>query len=134
MGFFIFGMPGENEERMEATIKLAIELDPDLANFMIASPYPGTELYDIITNDGKFREAGYESLAIHSDKAHFSIGEVTPELVERKWHEAYRRFYLRPHRIWRRLKMADTWRNWRVYANAARRFFVNGNPEYAQTT
>ncbi|HEX9076155.1 MAG TPA: radical SAM protein, partial [Anaerolineae bacterium] len=30
MGFFIFGMPYETEETMEKTIRLALELDPDL--------------------------------------------------------------------------------------------------------
>jgi radical SAM superfamily enzyme YgiQ (UPF0313 family) len=38
MGFFVFGMPEETEETMEQTIQLALELDPDLANFMIAAP------------------------------------------------------------------------------------------------
>jgi len=29
MGFFIYGMPGETEETMEKTTRLALELDPD---------------------------------------------------------------------------------------------------------
>ena len=37
MGFFIFGMPGDNEETMEKTIQLALELDPKLANFLLAA-------------------------------------------------------------------------------------------------
>ncbi|MBI4788756.1 MAG: radical SAM protein [Chloroflexi bacterium] len=45
MGFFIFGMPHETEATMEKTIRFALELDPDLAHFMIAAPYPGTELW-----------------------------------------------------------------------------------------
>ena len=46
MGFFIFGMPGDTEETMEKTIQLALELDPKLANFMLAAPFPGTVMYD----------------------------------------------------------------------------------------
>lgn len=134
MGFFIFGMPGDTEETMEDTIRFAIELDPDLANFMIATPYPGTELYDIIVREGQFRVESWQDLAIHSDRAHFAIADTTPEIVEKKWHEAYRRFYLRPHRIWRRVTMLDTWRNLPRYAAAARRFFFNtGRPEYVQS-
>ena len=38
MGFFIFGLPADTEETMEETIRFALELDPDLANFMIAAP------------------------------------------------------------------------------------------------
>ena len=41
MGFFIFGLPGETGQTMDDTIRLAIELEPDMANFMIAAPYPG---------------------------------------------------------------------------------------------
>jgi hypothetical protein len=52
MGFFIFGLPADTEESMEDTIRFALELDPDLANFMIAAPYPGTELWEIARRDG----------------------------------------------------------------------------------
>jgi radical SAM superfamily enzyme YgiQ (UPF0313 family) len=53
MGFFIFGLPADTEETMEDTIQFALELDPDLANFMIAAPYPGTELWEIAQRDGR---------------------------------------------------------------------------------
>ena len=43
-----YGMPQETEETMEKTTRLALELDPDLAHFMLATPYPGTEMYDVI--------------------------------------------------------------------------------------
>ncbi|MCL6647114.1 MAG: B12-binding domain-containing radical SAM protein [Chloroflexi bacterium] len=134
MGFFIFGMPGDTEETMEETIRFAIELDPDLANFMIATPYPGTELYDIIVREGQFHVTNWEELAIHSDRAHFSIGETHAAIVEKKWHEAYRRFYLRPSRLWRRALMLDTWLRLPYYLGAARRFFLaTGRPEYVQS-
>jgi radical SAM superfamily enzyme YgiQ (UPF0313 family) len=125
MGFFIFGMPGENEATMEETIRFALELDPDLANFMIAAPYPGTELWEIVQREGTLSFKDWSEIAIHSDKGHYSIGEVTPELVERKWREAYRRFYLRPHRIARRLMSIDTYKNMPKYFQTAKRFFVD---------
>jgi len=111
MGFFIFGMPEETEETMEKTIRLALELDPDLAHFMIAAPYPGTELWKLVEKEGILFSHNWDDYAIQADKAHFQIGDLTAELVERKWHEANRRFFLRPSRIARRLMMPDTWRN-----------------------
>lgn len=111
MGFFIFGMPHETEETMDKTIRLALELDPDLAHFMIAAPYPGTELWKWVEKEGVLLSHNWDDYAIQADKAHFQIGNLTAELVERKWHEAHRRFYLRPSRIVRRLLMPDTWRN-----------------------
>lgn len=124
MGFFIFGMPTETEETMEATIRLALELDPDLANFMIAAPYPGTELYKIILHEGNLFSRDWRDFAIHDEKARFAMGEVTAELVERKWHEAYRRFYLRPSRILKRLFSLDTWRRFPLHLANLRRFFL----------
>lgn len=124
MGFFIFGLPADTEESMEDTIRLALELDPELANFMIAAPFPGTEMYDLVLREGRLFSHDWRDFAIHDEKARFEIGDLTAELVERKWHEAYRRFYLRPSRIWRRLTSPDTWRRLPTYLSDFRRFFV----------
>ncbi len=124
MGFFIFGMPEETEESMEKTIQLALELDPDLANFMIAAPFPGTRLYDLVEKYGNIFSHDWRDYAIHEQRARFEIGDLTAELVERKWHEAYRRFYLRPGRIWKRLTRKDTWINAPARLKDARRFFL----------
>lgn len=125
MGFFIYGMPGETEETMEKTTRFALELDPDLANLMMAAPYPGTEMWDMIKSNGKIYAESWHDLAIHSDHAHFEYGSLDPKLVERKWREAYRRFYLRPSRLARRLTSIDTWKNFAPRLLDAKRFFVS---------
>jgi anaerobic magnesium-protoporphyrin IX monomethyl ester cyclase len=126
MGFFIFGLPADTEESMEDTIRFALELDPDLGNFMLASPYPGTELWDIARRDGRLFSTDWRDYAIHDERAHYEMPTLPAELVERKWHEAYRRFYLRPSRIWRKAVSPDTWRRLPDYArNFARFFFVS---------
>jgi anaerobic magnesium-protoporphyrin IX monomethyl ester cyclase len=51
--FFVIGMPGETEADILKTIEYAKELLPDEAYFSIATPYPGTPLYD------QCRERGY---------------------------------------------------------------------------
>jgi radical SAM superfamily enzyme YgiQ (UPF0313 family) len=124
MGFFIFGMPYETEETMEKTIRLALELDPDLANFMIAAPYPGTEMWNLLQREGKIFAQDWWDLAIHSDHAHFEVGDLKPELVERKWHEAYRRFNFRPKRIARLVWRVKPWRHPVSSARNAVRFFA----------
>jgi hypothetical protein len=110
---------------MEKTIRLALELDPDLANFMIAAPYPGTELWETVQREGKIYARDWSELAIHSEHAHFEMGALRPGLVERKWREAYRRFYFRRKRIAQRLTRADTWRNFFPRLRDAARFFGN---------
>lgn len=125
MGFFIFGMPHETEETMERTIRFALELEPDLAHFMIAAPYPGTRLWEMLEEEGaEIFSHEWSDLAIQDEKAHFQLGTLTAELVERKWHEAYRRFYLRPSRLARRLMQWDTWRRAPQRIQDAKRFFL----------
>jgi anaerobic magnesium-protoporphyrin IX monomethyl ester cyclase len=124
MGFFILGMPTETEQTMENTIKFAIELDPDLANFLIAAPYPGTKLWDMVTSEGNIFSHDWHDFAIQESKAHFEMGDLTAELVERKWHEAYRRFYMRPARVWKRATTLDTYRRFPFYVQNFIRFFV----------
>ncbi len=125
MGFFIFGMPQETEETMEKTIKFALELDPDLANFMLATPYPGTEMYDVIEKYGNIFANEWADYAIQSDKARFSMPGYDPDMVVRKWKEAYRRFYLyRPKRVWQKVNKKSFWTDLPGTVVNAKRFFV----------
>ncbi|MGM0425920.1 MAG: B12-binding domain-containing radical SAM protein [Thermodesulfobacteriota bacterium] len=55
-GCFVIGLPGEKREHIQDTIDFAKRLDLDTVGFSIATPYPGSALYDmckdnIISND-----------------------------------------------------------------------------------
>ncbi|NOZ49207.1 MAG: radical SAM protein [Chloroflexi bacterium] len=131
MGFFIFGMPRDTEETMEKTIQLALELDPDLANFMLAAPFPGTKMWDMIEEEGNVFADEWSDLAIHDAKASFTIDDDSydPELVVKKWRQAYRRFYLyRPKRVWEKVSKKSFWLDLPGTVANAYRFFV-GNDE-----
>lgn len=97
--FCMIGFPGETPIQVESTISLALRLDPDQVQFCTVTPYPGTPLYKEI----------YGSAPIEYSKltGHF-VNHINPVMspaeVEDKIKEAYRRFYLRPHRIARELK------------------------------
>jgi anaerobic magnesium-protoporphyrin IX monomethyl ester cyclase len=113
IGFFIIGLPGETEETMERTIRFACELDPLIANFSMMTPYPGTRVYEMVKQRGRLLMDEWDDYVFFEDKARYEMDEMTADLVERKWKEAYRRFYLRPHRILRTLLRKDFWLNWR---------------------
>jgi radical SAM superfamily enzyme YgiQ (UPF0313 family) len=113
IGFFIIGLPGETEETMERTIRFACEVDPMIANFSMMTPYPGTKVYEIAKRQGRLLLGDWEDYVFFDGKARYELGDMTAELVERKWKEAYRRFYLRPHRIAQTLARKDFWLNWR---------------------
>jgi len=99
IGFFIVGLPGETEETMEDTIRFACELDPVVANFSIATPFPGTQMYETVKAEGRVLAETWDDFVFFEGKARFEMPGLPAELVERKWKEAYRRFYLRPKRI-----------------------------------
>lgn len=109
IGFFIIGLPGETEETIEDTIRFACELDPLVANFSMATPFPGTEMREVVLEKGRLLAQDWEDYAFFEDKPSFEMDGLPAELVERKWKEAYRRFYLRPNRIVRTLLRKKTW-------------------------
>jgi anaerobic magnesium-protoporphyrin IX monomethyl ester cyclase len=109
IGFFIIGLPGETEATMEDTIRFACELDPVVANFSIATPFPGTQMYETVKKEGRILAETWDDYVFFEGKARFEMPGLPAELVERKWKEAYRRFYLRPKRIARTLTRKETW-------------------------
>ncbi|MBS5842961.1 MAG: radical SAM protein [Clostridiales bacterium] len=50
---FIIGFPWDSDETVNDTIKLAKKLKGNIIEFYIATPLPGTELYEIVKNDPK---------------------------------------------------------------------------------
>ncbi len=109
IGFFMIGLPGETEETMDETIRFAIELDPVVANFSMATPFPGTEMSRIVKEKGRLLIKDYDDFAFFEGRASFEMDGMKAELVERKWKEAHRRFYLRPSRVMRTLLKKETW-------------------------
>ncbi|MFH1063133.1 MAG: radical SAM protein [Candidatus Omnitrophota bacterium] len=50
--FFIIGFPWEGELEIKQTVDFMQELDPQFAVYSIATPYPGTELFEIYKQQG----------------------------------------------------------------------------------
>jgi radical SAM superfamily enzyme YgiQ (UPF0313 family) len=112
VGFFIIGLPGDNAVTMEKTIRFACELDPLVANFSMLTPYPGTKVWEQVhRNGGRMLVKDWQDYVFFEGKARYEIGETTADIQERKWKEAYRRFYLRPHRIVQTLVRRSTWQH-----------------------
>ncbi len=112
VGFFIIGLPGDTEETMEKTIRFACELDPIVANFSMMTPYPGTKVWEQVhRNGGRMLVKDWQDYVFFEGKARYEMGDTTAEIQERKWKEAYRRFYLRPHRIAMTLMRKSTWQH-----------------------
>ena len=114
IGFFMIGLPGDTEATMDETIRLACELDPVVANFSMTTPFPGTTLYEQITEAerqgrGRLLITDWDNFIFLEGRARYELDGLTAELQERKWKEAYRRFYLRPKRVLQTLLRKSTW-------------------------
>lgn len=97
LGSFIMGFPHEKEEDIRATIAFADRVGVDLAQFTIATPYPGTRLWEIAVK---------EELLLTMNWRKFTTLDVvmknlylTPERIKRLLLWAYVVFYLNPKRV-----------------------------------
>jgi anaerobic magnesium-protoporphyrin IX monomethyl ester cyclase len=105
-GFFILGWPGESRESINRTMKLAVELNCDYASFTLPMPHAGTWL----------------GIKMGPEKRKLPYNDVTPETAEQAAviRKAYRRFYLRPRYLVKRLLSS---RNGYEFSMQVRMFF-----------
>ncbi len=98
--FFMVGFPWENEKNIRNTIDFAINLDADIVFFSMVHPFKGTELYDYANEHGLIEK---ETLTVTTG---YGLGTFTArteslsiEELSKLKAEAYRRFYLRPTKL-----------------------------------
>ena len=104
IGSFVIGLPGETPELARQTVQNAIELDPDYAQFAIACPYPGTQLAKEIKQGkwGKFVSNELEEYTTES-VTWLPSGYSNVKELENMQRYAFRKFYLRPSYIFKRI-------------------------------
>ena len=120
LGFFILGLPGETEETMKETIEFAKSLPLNAANFSIATPYPGTELWASAKKRGFLDNIAYEKLVVNlPDKPYYLPEGLKAETVQEYERKAYREFYRNPKFILRQLVEIDSlpefWRKLKAF-------------------
>jgi len=99
-GAFIMGLPGESRQTIAETIKFAKDLDLNSIQASLASPYPGTEFYDMckeqgwIASDNFLDDSGHQKCVINYPN--LSNAEIFNSVEE-----FYDKFYFRPKFILR---------------------------------
>ena len=102
--FFIFGYPGETLATMDLTVRYAIELDPDFANFYPAVPYPGTAMHEKVVKDGLLPEGADADWSKMEYSYYLLNGNgLNERVVMDAINRAKRRFFLRPGYLARHL-------------------------------
>lgn len=102
LGFFLIGAPGDTVESIEETIKFALELDLDYAQFHKTMAKPAGVLYEQVkkyTGRDYWRE--YILGTAGEERLPSPWTEVSEEEIERLTVKAYRKFYFRPSRLFK---------------------------------
>jgi anaerobic magnesium-protoporphyrin IX monomethyl ester cyclase len=90
-GTFIIGERKDTHESLEAFRKFVDDVDPDIAIFMVLTPYPGTETYEVAKRNGWIEDtnwADYDMVHAIMPTETLSRREVQEEL-----YKCYRSFY-----------------------------------------
>lgn len=119
-GFFMFGFPTETKEEILQTIAFAKELDVDVAQFMIATPLPGTEMWQIAKDLGTINDDDWSNFTFYAPtNAPFSSMQLSGEEITALYKKAFISFYLRPRYVWKQIKKikssTDIYRNWLAF-------------------
>ncbi len=104
-GDFQVGHPGETRETIEKTIRLAKQLDPETIQVSISHPFPGTQFYDYL------QDQGYLTSGTLTDRQGHQLPNIRyPDLSDREIMKAvedfYARYYFRPGIIFRIVRRA----------------------------
>lgn len=99
VGHFVLGLPGDTPASMGRTIRSALALDLDFAQFYAAAPFVGSPLYDQAVEAGELEADDFASITQSS--ASLTLEGAHPRLVDLVRAGATLRFYLRPRQLLR---------------------------------
>jgi len=97
LGSFMFGYPGETLGEMRQTIGLSVQLNPDLAQFSILTPFPRTPIYQRLKASGLLMTEDWDRYTVLEPIIRYEAFGYSAEKLKSILTEAYRRFYLRPY-------------------------------------
>jgi radical SAM superfamily enzyme len=104
---FILGLEHETEADVMATIDYALKLPIDFASFNIAAPLPGSDIRQKAVSSGKM-SFGIEGFDTSGRGGIIGSDSVSVDVIKRLRKEAFRKFYLRPSYLIRRLRKTSS--------------------------
>lgn len=89
----VIGFPGETEQTIRQTINFVKELNPDDVGFYVATPYPGTPLYEQVKKKGWLKVTDFNKY--DTAKPTFETPWLSMEKIAEIRYKAYQEYYLR---------------------------------------
>ena len=126
VGYMMMGSPGETREDIMESIRFVGSLPFDFIQYSITTPYLGTELYEIAKRNGvampdDWDKWVYVNLGSVKEKPSITANEfMGPEELTKLAVLGYKRFYLRPSYIFRRLRKCLSWRGLKMNINGVK--------------
>jgi anaerobic magnesium-protoporphyrin IX monomethyl ester cyclase len=103
----VLGFPGETEQTARETIRFVKELDPDDVGFYVATPYPGTPMYEQVVKNGWLRVTDFNKYDTATPT--FETPQLSMERIREIRYKAYQQFYLRPGYVLKMMRRGGTY-------------------------
>ena len=94
-GFFIIGLLGETDKEFDQTMRFAKKIDFDVANFCMAIPFVGTDLFRMVEAEGKFLIDTRKNIdsGFYDGRVFYEYGNQKGEDILARYNRAYKEFY-----------------------------------------
>ena len=103
----VIGFPGETEETAWETINFIKKLNPDDIGFYVATPYPGTPMYELVKQKGWLRITDFDKYDTATPT--FETPWLSMDKIREIRYKAHQQFYLRPTYVLRMLGRGGTY-------------------------
>jgi anaerobic magnesium-protoporphyrin IX monomethyl ester cyclase len=103
----VIGFPGETEETAWETINFIKKLNPDDIGFYVATPYPGTPMYELVKKNGWLRVTDFNKYDTSTPT--FETPWLSMERIREIRYKAHQKFYLRPGYVLKMMRRGGTY-------------------------
>lgn len=100
---FMVGLPGENRDTIRETMKFIKDALPNGAQFNVAVPYPGTELYEIAKTSGWIAE-NLDWRTLYQHRSVIATAQMSPTELDQARKVLYRSLYFNPRWVLKNIK------------------------------
>jgi radical SAM superfamily enzyme YgiQ (UPF0313 family) len=116
-GFFMVGLSGDSEASMQDTINYARQVELDTMKCGMATPYPGTPMFDSLRRAGRIKTFDWDQYTVYNKAdAIYDHPTLTWDTIKRYFDKFYVEAYFKnPRYIWRRFLFML--RNHEIYWN-----------------
>jgi radical SAM superfamily enzyme YgiQ (UPF0313 family) len=103
----VIGFPGETEETAWETVNFLSSLTPDDIGCYIATPYPGTPMYEEVVKNGWLRVTDFNKYDTATPT--FETPQLSMEKLREIKYKAHQKFYLRPAYVFKMMRRGGTY-------------------------